>query len=192
MRKQRHRHTENLLRPELEAVKHAVASNPFWGDYLGTLGCRSTASFSVHLAVFVEPFLGYVLDGSKTVESRFSVTRCPPFGRVRSGDVVILKRTGGPVVGLARVTAVWSYCLDPDSWRTIRETFARALRAQDPEFWESRRRASYATLMMLDQVSSIEPIQWRKADRRGWVVVESGEQPSLFEVNHDIEPRRSI
>jgi hypothetical protein len=130
--------------------------------------------------VFVEPFLAYVLDGSKTVESRFSVNRCAPFGKVSQGDVILLKRAGGPIVGIARVRTVWSYELDDSSWAMIQERFAKALRAQDPEFWERKRRASYATLMLIDQVLELEPVDWEKRDRRGWVVVQSGGQPSLF------------
>ena len=52
--------------------------------------------------------------------------------------------------------------------------------AQDPEFWEHRRAASYATLMSIDHVLALKPIEWEKRDRRGWVVVRSVGQPSLF------------
>ena len=103
-----------------------------------------------------------------------------PFGKVSQGDVVLLKRAGGPVVGIARVRTVWSYQLDESSWEVIREQFAKALRAQDPEFWERRRGASYATLMLIDHVLALEPVEWEKRDRRGWVVVRSVGQPSLF------------
>ena len=178
MATQKRQPTDPRSWPELEAVRRVVAGDPFWEVYLDGAPRGSSAPRSIHLAVFVEPFLGYVLDGSKTVESRFSATRQPPYGRVHEGDVVLLKRAGGPVVGLARVKAVWSYRLDPNSWRTIRESFSEALRAQDPEFWERRRGASYATLMLLDRVRPIEPVRWKKADRRGWVVL--GSRPQLF------------
>jgi hypothetical protein len=36
----------------------------------------------VHLAVFVELFLSSLLDGTKTIESRFGLRRSAPFGRV--------------------------------------------------------------------------------------------------------------
>jgi hypothetical protein len=164
----------------LDAVRLAVSADPFWAERLSGLTRVAAVEFSVHLAVCVEPFLGYILDGSKTVESRFSVNRCAPFGRVGQGDAVLLKRTGGPVVGLAHVRAVWSYHLDESSWRCIREQFTEALRAQDPGFWHSRREAVYATLMSIDHVVALEPIAWKKRDRRGWVVVQRTRQPLLF------------
>ena len=80
--------------------------------------------------MFVQPFLGYVLDGSKTVESRFSVKRCAPFEKVSQGDVVLLKGAGGPVVGIARVRTVWSFDLDETSWGVIRERFAKRVRTK--------------------------------------------------------------
>jgi hypothetical protein len=160
-------------------IRRAVAEDSVWKDLLGTPGSRLPAC-GIHLAVFVEPFLRYVLDGSKTVESRFSVNRCAPFGKVSQGDVVLLKRPGGPVVGIARIGTVWSYELDEASWAVIRDRFASALRAQDSEFWQRRRGASYATLMLLDKVLALEPIEWEKRDRRGWVVVRSMGQLSLF------------
>src|ERR1700680_4435376 len=97
------------LKP-FDAIRHAVADDGIWRGVLGAPGSE-LPSCGIHLAVFVEPFLGYVLDGSKTVESRFSVNRCAPFGKVSRGDVVLLKRAGGAVVGIARVRTVWSYQL---------------------------------------------------------------------------------
>jgi hypothetical protein len=166
------------LKP-FDEIRRASSDDVAWRGLLGAPGSK-LPSCGIHLAVFVEPFLGYVLDGSKTVESRFSVNRCAPFGKVSQGDVVLLKRAGGPVVGIARVRSVWSYELDESSWAVIRERFAKALRAQDPAFWERRKGAAYATLMLLDQVLALDPVEWEKRDRRGWVVVRSVGQPSLF------------
>jgi ASC-1-like (ASCH) protein len=53
--------------------------------------------------VFIEPYLQFILDGQKTVESRFSANRSAPYQQVGKGDVVLLKRTGGPVMGVGSV-----------------------------------------------------------------------------------------
>src|SRR5712664_2231754 len=63
----------------------------------------------MHLGVFAEPFLQFVLDGSKTIESRFSVNRCAPYRTVHAGDVLLLKQPSGPVVAVAEVAQVWYY-----------------------------------------------------------------------------------
>ena len=98
----------------------------------------------------------------------------------------MLKRAGGPVVGLACVRTVWSYRLNDSSWKLIREQFAEAIRAQTPEFWDQRSGAAFATLMSIDRVLAVEPVEWEKRDRRGWVVVRSARQPSLFRGLDDI------
>jgi hypothetical protein len=164
------------LRP-FDTVRRAVADDGLWRDILGAPGAP-LPTCGLHLAVFVEPFLGYVLDGSKTVESRFATTRQAPYRRVTPGDVMLLKRTSGPVVGLCRVRQAWFYRLDPVSWKVIREQFARALCAQDPAFWAARQSASFATLLQVRDVKRIAPVAWPKRSRQGWVVLSSGPDPN--------------
>ncbi len=125
----------------------------------------------VHLAVFVEPFLKLVLEGRKTVESRFSLTRRAPFNQVQAGDVVLLKRSGGPIVGVCRVAQAWFYVLDPKSWKHVREEFAQRLCAEDPAFWSTRSCAKYATLLRIENVRALPPFTISKKDRRGWLVL---------------------
>jgi hypothetical protein len=136
---------------------------------------------NIHLAIFVEPFLQFVLDGRKTVESRFSVHRRPPFGCVRSGDLVLIKESGGPVVAVAEVSNVWYYRLDPAAWEFIRNRFAEQLCVYDPEFWKSKASSYFATLMQFAHVDKLAPLSCSKRDRRGWVVLGSSErQADLF------------
>ena len=156
-----------------EKLCHAVASSDFWHAYLEPLvQSPDQVPFSVHLAVFRQPYLTYMLEGAKTVESRFSLRRRAPYERVGKSDVLLLKASGGPVVGLCRVCHVWFYQLTPGSWKDIRKTFAEQLCAQDPGFWKEREHASFATLMEVEHVFSIAPVSWRKRDRRGWVVLQ--------------------
>lgn len=167
--------------PSYEDLRRAVAGDSYWAERLRGLVRGWSHPFSLHLGVFVEPYLGYVLAGRKTVESRFSVVRCPPYRRVRRGDTLLLKASGGPVVGLCEVRDAWYYHLDPDSWSSIRQEFSEALCAQDPEFWRAREKASYATLLRVNRVTRIHPFPWAKRDRRGWVVVAPGTEATLFE-----------
>jgi hypothetical protein len=155
----------------VEDVQNVVRGDKYWEDYMGRLSTNGATPFSLHLAVMVEPFLRFMLDGTKTVESRFSVNRCAPYGRVGKGDVILLKKSGGPIVGLCAITYAWFYQLDPASWRTIRDEFGKAICAQDPAFWQERQSANYATLMRVRHVRTITPIKFEKRDRRGWVVL---------------------
>jgi hypothetical protein len=135
---------------------------------------------SLHLAVFVEPFLTFLLEGRKTIESRFSIHRRAPFESVRNGDLVLIKVSGGPIVALAEISNVWYYELNADSRDFIRSRFGKQL-CVDPEFWESKAAACYATLMQFSRVDRVDPIECWKRDRRGWVVLDSrSAQKQLF------------
>lgn len=148
-----------------------VQGDSFWEPYLSRLNTSSSTPFTLHLAVMVEPYLRFMLEGRKTIESRFSANRCAPFGRVHRGDVIMLKKTGGPIVGICMASESWFYRLDSQSWMTIKQDFASYICAQDPKFWEDRERASFATLIKVTRVRSITPIKAEKRDRRGWVVL---------------------
>ena len=150
---------------------HANLDDPGWHRYLSPFLLDVEPTFRLHLGVFVEPYLSFVLEGRKTVESRFSVTRRAPYGRVDSGDVIFIKRSGGPIVGLCKVQHAWYYELDTDAWSLIKERFGHAICASGEAFWESRRHACYASLIRVAEVTPLTPIRFSKRDRRGWVTL---------------------
>ena len=43
-----------------------------------------------HLAILVQPFLDLILKGEKTIETRFTKVKCPPFQKVKEGDIILL------------------------------------------------------------------------------------------------------
>lgn len=124
----------------------------------------------VHLAVFVEPYLSFLLHGQKTVESRFSINKHAPYEQVGDGDILVLKKSSGPVCGLCRITNVWFYRLDASSWLEI-ERYAQALCMDGSVFWQKKRGASFATLMHVEAVQRLEEFDIDKDDPRSWVVV---------------------
>jgi ASC-1-like (ASCH) protein len=146
-------------------------NDAFWQERLTKFLFDGSSPNTVHLAIFVEPYLKFILEGKKTVESRFSSHRCAPYHQVQVGDILLLKRSSGPVVGLCEVASVWFYKLDPDSWDNIKKEFAKDLCIQNPSFWEARRHASYATLIRIRHVLPIKPASFPKYDRRGWVLL---------------------
>jgi hypothetical protein len=164
----------------IERLRNSVPVDSFWPPYLDDCVVAQPSSVSVHLGVFVEPYLQFILDGTKKVESRFSVRPCAPYRRVAEGDIILLKEVGGPIVGLCQVGSVWYYELAPDSLSELRAEFAAALCVQDPEFWHDRASASFATLMRLERVQPIEPFKIEKRDRRGWVVIRRRSQQLLL------------
>lgn len=149
-----------------------MRGDTFWEPYLEGLVSSNGTPITLHLAVMVEPYLRFLLNGTKTVESRFSANRCAPYEQVNKGDIILLKKSGGAVVGICQASQRWFYRLDANSWRTIKQEFTDYLGIQDPDFWKDRASASYATLIKVRHVRSITPIRVEKRDRRGWVVLQ--------------------
>lgn len=154
----------------LSSLDECLNGNEFWTARGSEVRGSSECVRNLHLAIFVEPFLSFLLEGRKTIESRFSIHRRAPFECVEKGDIVLIKASGGPIVALAEISDVWCYELNPDSRAFIRSRFAKQL-CVEPEFWESKAAACYATLMRFSRVDRVEPIDCRKRDRRGWVVL---------------------
>jgi ASC-1-like (ASCH) protein len=131
---------------------------------------RDNSDSGIHLAIFVEPYLEYLLQGRKTIESRFSINRHAPFQQVQVGDLIVVKKAAGPVCALCRVANVWFYRLDPGTWSEITR-HAEALCMDSSSFWEKKSAASFATLMEVRDVHRIQEFGISKADPRSWVVL---------------------
>lgn len=166
----------------VDELRQFTRKHDFWGRYLEPLTTTGSTPFAVHLAILLEPYLKFIFEGSKTVESRFSRHRIAPYGAVHSGDVVLLKGSAAKAVsGICIVRKVWFHQLNSDKLELIRNCFATALRADDSSFWEKHRSARFATLMRIAEVYRLPPIQVPKRDRRGWVVLRSRQQQFLYD-----------
>jgi hypothetical protein len=155
----------------LDAIRLAVRGDAFWEQQLEYIFAPAGDSVALHLAILVNPYLQLLLDGQKTIESRFSVNRRAPYYQVQTGDIVLLKRSGGPISGLSLVVDTMFYQLTPGVLRQIRDEFADELGIQDPSFWSDRERSSFATLLRLSHVRTVNPIPFLKRDQRAWIIL---------------------
>jgi hypothetical protein len=156
----------------LQQIRQSAAELEGWSSLCRPL---TSSSAGVHLAVLIEPYLGYILQHKKTVESRFSKNCIAPFQRINAGDLVLLKATAGPVVGC--FTAAWVNCMELDAERLaeVRTTYAEAICA-DAAFWHTRAGKRYVTLVGVDQPCRLPPVRVAKSDRRGWIVLRASTQ----------------
>ena len=145
---------------------------------------------TVHLAVMVEPFLGYILDGKKSIESRFSKHAIAPFYQIESGDLVLLKLTGGPVMGCFDTDTVEFVALNHEERDRLQRHYSVAICA-DSDFWRARQDKRYATLVGVRNVHKLEPAPVTKSDRRGWVVLQPAEQRSAV-AEFDVEAAQRL
>lgn len=122
----------------------------------------------LHIACMVEPYLGYILEGKKTIESRFSKPLIPPYQRVTVGDVVLLK--AGAVTASFRVASTEFIELNGREFNRLIVDYGDAICA-DGEFWAARADKRYATLLGISDVRQLTPLKVDKRDRRGWMVL---------------------
>lgn len=144
-------------------------------SYSGLLGvadlerCCAEAGVRGHLAVVAEPYLSAIIDGRKTIESRWSKRRTPPFGRVQPGDLLLLKEVAGPLRAVVAVVRVEAFGpLAPGAAAMIMDRHRTALALED-RFRELKRNDTFGTLMFLATVQCIGPLTVAKQDRRAWV-----------------------
>ncbi len=123
-----------------------------------------------HLAIFKGQGAEKILSGEKTVESRFSKRKNPPFGVVATGDLVYIKPSGKDIIGQFKVKKVIFY--DGVDASEIREKYGSKL-AVDESYWSYLSNKSYATLMFIGTCSRFitSPVKLKKKDLRGWVVL---------------------
>jgi ASC-1-like (ASCH) protein len=149
-------------------------------DDNGWLKKLSTGGYALHLAIFREPYLTFIMEGKKKIETRFAKRPCPPFNRVSDGDVVLLKHSGGDIVGICEVEKVWFYNLDPEAFEFIKHRFGELICPADGSFWRERKDKSVATLMKVKNVIPVNGVHIEKRDRRGWVTFEAERESFLL------------
>ena len=87
------------LEIEVNQLADYVAVDSFWSGYIDAVS-QTAEPIGLHIAVFAEPFISLVLEGRKTIESRFGRTRCAPFDQVRAGDIIMMAASGQQRSGL--------------------------------------------------------------------------------------------
>ncbi len=112
-----------------------------------------------HLVILKKPYLDAILDGHKQIESRFTKTRRPAFGRVLVGDKLFLKVSSGPVCARATVTTVKNFeNLTPRQIIEIKQRYNHFIKGSD-EYWDSKMSSRFGFLAWLTDVKPIEPVR---------------------------------
>lgn len=135
-----------------------------------------------HLAILSKGWIEQILDGKKTIESRFSKNRCAPFSKINEGDIVYMKESGGPVKGMFSVAEVETFeNLTKEQIRGIDgdAEYHFGIFGQGVHHWSHCDKwysSKHATLIHITDVVAFEepyPLPFRKRDQRAWVVLDA-------------------
>jgi len=126
-----------------------------------------------HLAIFNEKgYIDKILKGEKTMEGRFSREKDLPYGKIKKGDEIFLKESGGAILGKAEVDNVLFFDnLEPEMLGKLKREYNKELGTGD-KFWEKHGKSKYATLIFLKNPKRfLTKVKFKKRDRRSWVVI---------------------
>ena len=124
---------------------------------------------SSHLAFMVEPYLGLVKAGQKTIESRFS-KNAHPARRCEYGDTIYFKRSGGGVECKATAGDVIVLVnLLPSDISNLRHLYDDKIKAEE-SFWLTKAASRNAVLIEINDVQEfIIPKQFLPTSQIGWI-----------------------
>lgn len=125
-------------------------------------------SKNIHLGVFSEPYLTYMLKGEKTIESRFSKNRIAPYNQITKDDMVIVKKSGSDVFGYFTIKDVLFIDLNVTSIEEIKAKYDKQL-CVDETFWTSKKNSNYATLLIIDKMCKLKPFHINKKGMQTWI-----------------------
>jgi ASC-1-like (ASCH) protein len=138
-----------------------------------------------HLVILKKPYVDAIIEGRKTIETRFSKTRMPAFGQVKPGDRLFLKVSSGPVCATASVAAVKYFeNLTKEKILQIKQQYNEDIRGGN-DYWQSKLDSKFGFLVWQKDVRPIKPIWISKKDWRAWVVLNEREHFGLFDIRVD-------
>ena len=124
-----------------------------------------------HIAILRQPFFDMVLAGEKTIESRWSMHKIAPYGKVSVGDEILLKETGKDVTATAIVKDVKYYELTPKKVEEIRIKYGKQIGTDKFKDWQGTLQKKYCTLIWLADVKTISPLKVQRSNGAGWIVL---------------------
>src|SRR3972149_5265007 len=132
-----------------------------------------------HLAIMSKLTIEAILSGKKTIETRFSQHRIPPFGYVSVGDLVYIKPPGEEIKGQFRVKKVFFFegLLKEDMDKIFKEygtQISTGIKEEDGRYQAGKMSSRFGTLIFIGDSERFitAPIKVKKKDLRGWMVLE--------------------
>ncbi len=128
-----------------------------------------------HIAIMHKAFLDNIIAGTKTIESRWYVTKRAPYGKIKKGDVIYFKLSGGPVTTTATVIDAKFFDLKYTSFKELYEKYGRAIGFSSlQEMNKFAKNKNYCTLAFLEDVKQITPFAIDKTgfgNANAWIIV---------------------
>jgi ASC-1-like (ASCH) protein len=107
-----------------------------------------------------------ILSGEKRIESRWYMTRYPPYDNIKPGDTIYFKDSGCPVTIKTKVGGVKQFQnLTPEKVKEILNTYSQkdGLGIDDiPKYFEMFKRKKYCIIVFIKGAEAIKPFHINK------------------------------
>jgi len=141
--------------------------------------------------------LNDILEGTKTIESRWYVNKVAPWSRIETGDTLYFKESGCPVTAKATVSKVLQYeNLTTATTEKIIEKYGQKIapNTTKEEFldWaKTQSKKRYCILVFLKDAEKIEPFEIDKTGygiSSAWLVTENISKLKKYVKKKEIDP----
>ena len=118
----------------------------------------------IHFAFFSKGIIQQILNGEKTIESRFSKNQIVPYQRINTDDIVFMRETGAsknkpPICAFGIVQEVKFFEFGKGvSVNDVKFVYGDKIKAPK-EFWKAKQTANYATLIYFKEVHQLDDVK---------------------------------
>ncbi len=133
----------------------------------------------IHIAILKKEMLDKILRGEKTVESRWYKNKYTPYNKIKKGDLIYFKYTGGFVVAKANVLDVKQFdSLDKNKIENIFNEYGDGIgitKENRKIFFDNCTQKRYCVLVFFDKVVKVKEFNINKKGfgmQCAWLVVD--------------------
>lgn len=128
-----------------------------------------------HLAILAKKrkLLGLILEGKKTIESRWYQTKRTPWDNIKAGDIIFFKDSGEPVTARADVEKVLQFELADRPAEEIIKEYGKRICINSSKGLENK---NYCILVFLKNPKRITPFSVNKKGyglMSAWIAVDN-------------------
>lgn len=125
---------------------------------------------AIHLAIVNEPYLTYIKDGRKTIETRFTLNKIAPYEQIKEGDIVCMKAAGKPIDSFFIAGNTEFFVKNDDNFSNIRKLYSKEICAEDDFFWDIRKDKKFISLIHVKNTFILKnSFEIPKKDKRAWI-----------------------
>lgn len=104
-----------------------------------------------------------ILDGSKTIESRWYVNKIKPWNSIKENDNIYFKNSGEAITAFAKVSKILQFeDLGEQKFQEIMEKYADGIQLLTREYDEYYQSKNYCILIFLKGVKEVKPFNISK------------------------------